>query len=315
MVAGEMSGLRVFVAGATGVLGRASMKAMVAAGHRVTGVARSDEKAELVRSMGGKPVSVDLFDAEAVSGAVRGHEVVCNFATNIPTSFAGYVRRSPWETNSRLHREVSRYLVDASLRAGASRYLQHSVALDYVDSAQRWIDEETPKDHPPHSGDAVEQAEGQAVRFTQGGGAGISLRFGYFYGSDAGSGLKMMLRSARLGFTPLPGRRDAYVSWVHTVDLGTSVVAALGAPAGIYNVVDDEPITRGALGIVLGEALGRRRLRSISRVPLRSYDYIGRSLRVSNARFKDASGWEPSVPSACQGWPETIRSSRAGTHA
>src|SRR5205823_3040706 len=75
---------RVFVAGATGVLGTRAVRWLNEAGHDVTGVARSDAKAELLKGLGATPVRVDLFDADAVRAAVAGHDVVCNLATRIP---------------------------------------------------------------------------------------------------------------------------------------------------------------------------------------------------------------------------------------
>src|SRR5438445_371281 len=119
--------MRVFVAGATGVLGRAAVRALVEAEHRVTGVARTERKAELVREIGAEPIPLNVFDPKAVVSSVEGHEVVCNFATKIPLRTAVIPRA--WATNNRLHREASQNLVDGALATGASRYLQHSIGF------------------------------------------------------------------------------------------------------------------------------------------------------------------------------------------
>lgn len=300
--------MNVFVAGATGVLGRAAVSALVAAGHRVSGVARTAEKAALLRDMGAEPVSADLFDPKALTSAVAGHEAVCNFATKIPASAMAYWRRSAWSTNDRLHREASRYLVDAALATGATGYLQHSAGFQYADGGDRWLDEDAPLAPPPH-GDSILEAEGQARRFTESGGVGIALRFGFFYGPLAPN-TRDLVRIARMGFVPFPGTSEAYLPWIHTNDLGTAVVAALGAPAGVYNVVDDEPITRGTWADILAQALGRKRLRLAPRTLMRlipqRYDYIRRSQRVSNRRFKGATAWSPSVASPREGWARTM---------
>lgn len=302
--------MKIFVAGATGVLGRRALRGFVDAGHMVSGVARSDVKANAVRDLGAEPVLVDLFDADAVAAAVRTHDVVCNFATHIPLSPLSYWRRSAWSTNDRLHRDASRILVDAAIAAGASHYLQHSVAFMYRHGAAQLLDEDAPLDPPPH-GDAVLEAESQAHRFAASGGTGVALRFGIFYGPDARSATDL-LRIARLGFLPAPGARDAYWPWIHTSDLATSVVAALGAPSGTYNVTDDDPLTRAEYGDVLARALGRKRLRHPPAFAVRlmgkRYDYLRRSLRVSNERFKRATGWTPTVPSSRDGWPSLVRS-------
>jgi len=298
--------VRVFVAGATGVLGRGAVTALVGAGHAVTGVARTPAKAELLRRMAAEPVRVDLFDPGAVAAAVHGHEAVCNLTTSVPPP-SRYFRRSPWAMSDRLHREASRCLVDGALATGATQYVQHSVAFMYADGGSSWLDEQSPLDPPPH-GLAVMEAEAQTRRFAQRGGAGVSLRFGFFYGAPAKTA-RDFLRVARMGFVPLPGRRDAYVSWIHTDDLGPAVVAALAAPPGEYNVVDDEPLTRDDLGSVLAQALGRKRLRIapiVTRLMGKRFDYIARSQRIANASFRKATGWSPSVPSPREGWGQMI---------
>lgn len=158
--------MKVFVAGATGVLGRSAVSALVRAGHSVTGVARTPAKEALLRRLDVTPVSTDLFDSRALMSAVDGSEVVCNFATRIPVSFVGYLRGRGWRANNRLHREVSRKLADAAMSTGIGRFLQHSIAFQYADSADRWIDEDGDLQPPPH-GLAVLEAERQARRFTR----------------------------------------------------------------------------------------------------------------------------------------------------
>ena len=116
-----------------------------------------------------------------------------------------------------------------------------------------------------------------------------------------------MLRLARSGFVPFPGAHSAYMSFVHVDDLATSVVAALSVPSGSYNVCDDEPLTRADLGAEFTQALGRRKsLRPapaiVSRLLGRRFNYLTRSQRVGNKRFKEASSWSPSVPTSRGRW-------------
>lgn len=300
---------RVVVVGATGVLGRSAVAALVGAGHDVTGAARSPGKAEVVSGLGARPVVVDVFDPDAVSSAIAGHDIVCNFATHIPRF--NYYFRSAWKTNDRLHRDLSRVLVDAALRQSAERYLQHSVAFMYADAGDRLVDEDAPIDPPPH-GHAVLEAEGNVRRFEADGRIGIALRFGLFYGPSATSA-RDLVRLARSGFVPFPGAADAFMSFVHVDDLGTSVVAALAAPAGVYNVTDDDPLTRAELGAEFARALGRRRPlraapRAVRRMLGKRYDYLGRSQRVSNGRFKESASWSPSVPTSRGRWGDVLGS-------
>ncbi len=285
------------------MLGRAAVSALVEAGHDVTGVARTGAKAEILSELGARPVVLDVFDEVAVASAVTGHEVVCNFATHIPR--ATYYFRSAWKTNDRLHRDLSRVLVDAALASGVQRYMQHAAAFMYADGGDRWLDEDAPIDAPPH-GHAVLAAEDNVRRFTKEGGAGVALRFGLFYGPSATSA-RDLLRFARAGFVPFPGGADAYLTFIHVDDLGTSVVAALSVPSGVYNVTDDEPLTRADLATEFAKALGRRKPlrpapRVVARILGKRYDYLGRSQRVSNARFKRSAAWTPAVPTSRGGW-------------
>jgi nucleoside-diphosphate-sugar epimerase len=297
--------VKVFVAGATGVLGKRALRELVAAGHDVTGVARTDDKAALVRSLGATPVRVDLFDAAAVKDAVSGHDVVCNLATHIPSTSKMALPRA-WDENHRVRTEASRNLVDAAIAAGASRYIQESICFIYGDHGSELIDEEAPLDAPKIGGSLI-AAEEQAERFTKAGGVGIVLRFGGFYAPDSGQ-TQDFVRMARNHLAPMLGSKSGYMPMIHADDLGSAVVAALKAPAGTYNVCD-ETSTRGEQMDALAHAVGVGRLVSAPAAlgKVGPLDYAARSERVSNRRFKEATGWQPAFPTAREGWPAVVR--------
>lgn len=294
--------MKVFIAGATGVLGRRAVRELVEAGHAVTGVARSESKAALVRGMGAEPVEVDLFDREAVKVAVAGHGVVINLATRIPPPSQA-ARPGAWSENDRIRSEASGHLVDAALDAGAGRYVQESIAFIYPDRGDRWIDEDVPLD-PPALGRANQAAEDQAGRFGQGGGAAVVLRFGQFYAADAVH-TRFMSRMARWRLPAVPGPKTAYVPAVAADDAAVAVVAALDAPAGTWNISDDVPLTRQAFNRAVADALGVKAPlvtgTSLLRMSPSTRFYL-RSQRVSNRRFKEATGWSPRYPDAGTGW-------------
>jgi nucleoside-diphosphate-sugar epimerase len=298
--------MKVFVTGGTGVVGTRAVPALVADGHEVTALARSGAKAEVVRSLGGTPVEVDLFDAQAVKDAVVGHDAVANLATSIPP-LSRAARSSAWEMNDRIRRDGSRILVDAALAAGASRYVQESIAFPYVDGGSDWIDEDHPVDNTfgPFSGAGV--AEAEAARFTAEGGIGVVLRFAAFYAPEASNVVTFNKAVRRFRVSPLFGDPDGYMSFIHAEDAGSAVAAALRAPAGIYNVGDDHPMTRAEAGEVLAAANGRRRAFAIPRLVRAlapaSAKRLAASQRVSNARFKAATGWAPAHPSIRGSWP------------
>jgi nucleoside-diphosphate-sugar epimerase len=300
--------MKIFLAGGTGVVGTRAVPALVAAGHAVTAVARTEAKAELVRSLGGEPVAVDLFDAEAVRAAVVGHEAVINLATSIP-SLTKAARASAWATNERLRTEASSHLVDAALDAGATHYVQESIAFPYVDNGDRWIDEDHPVEHVgPFNG--AGHAEAAARRFGDHGGTGVALRFAQFYAPEAAH-TQAFNAAVRRHLNPFIGDPDGYVSFIHAEDAGSAVVAALGAPSGIYNVGDDEPLTRTGAGRVVADALGVKPPHALPKVVRAATPGLGkllmRSLRVSNGRFKAATGWAPAHPSIRGSWPADAR--------
>jgi nucleoside-diphosphate-sugar epimerase len=304
--------MKVFVTGATGVLGRRTVPLLVAAGHAVTAVARSPQKAALVRTLGAEPVEVDLFDVSAVKTAVEGHDGVVNVATRIPPPSRAALPGA-WSENGRLRSVASRHLVDASLAAGVGRFVQESIAFIYPDCGDRWIDEDVALD-PPALGRPTVDAESQARRFTEAGGVGTALRFGQFYSSDSAH-TQYMCRMARRRLPPLPGPGSAYGPAIAVEDAASAVVAALAGPAGVWNVTDDEPLTRRAFNRAVADALGVGAARGTGTTLLRlsgNTRFYLRSQRVSNRRFKEATGWVPRYPDAAAGWAAMVAGRRAG---
>lgn len=294
--------MRIFVAGATGVLGIPVVERLTDAGHEVTGVARTAEKAAQLRALGATPVTVDLFDAPAVEAAVAGHDAVVNLATSIPPpSKAG--KAVSWETNNRLRAEASGVLVDAAIAAGARVFVQESIAFLYEDAGDRPLAEEAPLADTVWT-EAVRAAEANAARFTAAtaadGGRGIVLRFGGFFG-EAGEHTQLLLKAAQRGVSLDIGRHDAYFPVIDVEDAADAVLAALaGEASGVFNVVNDFPLTRRQSTTVWSQVLGRK----VRRLPAALSVAAGvaapstkRSMRVSNLAFKAATGWTPRHPS------------------
>jgi nucleoside-diphosphate-sugar epimerase len=300
--------MRICVTGATGVTGRRAVPLLVAAGHEVTAVARSPEKAAGLATAGASPIIVDLFDAAAVRRAVAGHEVVINLATAVPPSSRALLPGA-WKEMDRIRRDASAVLVDAALAGGVERFVQESFAPIYADNGDGWIDESWLM-KPARYNRTTLDAEASGNRFTGGGGTGVVLRFGWFYGPDPGGATLDMIGFVRKGWSPAPGP-EGYISSISHDDTATAVVAALGVPAGIYNVVDDEPVRRREFFGSLAEALGVGRPKFLPKWAGRLMGGVGetltRSLRISNRKFRDASGWAPKYPSVRDAWPDLLR--------
>ena len=299
--------MKIFVAGATGVIGRRLVPLLVGAGADVTGVARSPEKKKQLEKQGARAAKLDLFDPAAVEAAVAGHDVVINMATKIPSGMRLFAPGA-FNENIRIRTEASQNLASAAIAAGARRFIQESFSPAYPDRDDSWIDEEVAID-PPKYIESVSNAESAAAEFTRSGGAGVVLRFSMFYGPDSSLTLDM-LNAVRNGFAPTFGGGSAYMSSIYTDDAASAVVAALSVPAGVYNVTDDVPLRRRDAFDLLAKAMRVRPPRIMPGWLTRAFgsigETLGRSHRVSNAKLKNASGWTPGVPSLREGWPRLL---------
>jgi nucleoside-diphosphate-sugar epimerase len=238
--------------------------------------------------------------------AFKGHDAVVNLATAIPPT-AKFMQKKAWTENDRVRKQGSATIIDAVIAAGVERVVQESVSMIYPDRGDAWIDEECPPDTFPMA-QANLAAEANANRFSSAGGTGVVLRFGWFYGPGA-THSEEFFALALCHIAIMMGPPNSYVSSIHVADAGAAVGAALAVPAGTYNVVDDEPLTKRSYADALSAAAGKT---AWLRVPGRAALLLGnrltsltRSLRVSNARFREASGWRPMYPSARQGWIAT----------
>src|SRR5205809_2581056 len=281
--------MRAFVAGATGVLGRPTVRALVNAGHQVRGTARGPEKAEMLRSLGAEPVAVDLFDPDAVRAAVAGSEAVLHFATKIPPIMR--MRwKGAWRENDRLRSIASKHLVDAALAAGSHAFVYESITFLYGEHGDEWIGEDGSLSISSDLLKSTLDAERETKRFTEAGGRGIALRYAGFYAPYAQSTLDTVRLTRRRMF-PVPGDGSNFFSSIHVDDAATAAVAALQAPAGVYNVADDEPLRMRDYAKAITDAF---RLKPPRRLPRWLFIVVGggpakyllSSQRVVNARFK-----------------------------
>jgi nucleoside-diphosphate-sugar epimerase len=306
----------VFVAGGTGAIGGHVIPALVREGHAVTALARTPEKASGLVAQGATAVSVSLFDRSALTTVFGGHDAVVNLASAIPP-MTRFVSSKAWGNNDRVRTEGSAAVVDAALAAGVGRLVQESVCMLYRDQGANWIDEDAPIDRYPMAR-ANLAAEANASRFSAAGGTGTVLRFGWFYGPGA-THSEQLFALARRHLGVVLGPPAGYVSSIHLADAAAAVVAALHRPAGPCNIVDDEPLTKRDYADALARAAGASIwLRGPGRAALLFGDRLTsltRSLRVSNARFRAATGWAPRYPSAREGWIATAAALDERRHA
>jgi nucleoside-diphosphate-sugar epimerase len=300
--------MRVFVTGGTGAIGGYAVPALIRAGHTVSALARSSAKAIGLRDQGATPVTVSLFDRSGLAAAFTDHDAIINLASALPSTTA-FLRYSAWKENERVRTEGSAAVVDAARDAGVPQLIQESIVMIYADGGDDWIDEHHPVDHFPIAR-GNHAAEASARRFVAAGGRAIVLRFGVFYGRGAAHS-EQILAMARHHIGFVPGRSSTYLSSVHLADAAAGVVAALAAPGGTYNVVDDQPLAKREYARACADAVGVEAwIGAPGRFTLLLGDRatsLTRSLRVSNKRFRETTGWQPQYPSAHEGYAAMAR--------
>ena len=300
--------MKIFVTGATGVIGRRVVPRLISAGHQVTAMARSAESRRALEAAGARAVSTDLFDAAAVQRAVAGHDAIINLATHMPSSLPAMFMPGAWRENDRIRRTGSANLVDAAIATGATRFIQESFAPVYADGGDRWLDESWPLKVASYNRSILD-AEHSAQRFASSGGVGVVLRFAGFYGPDDFA--RTFIRVVKKGWSPLPGSRDAFISSIAHDDAASAVVALLTARSGTYNVSDDEPLRRRDYVGAIAEQVGVRSVKYTPRWAARLMGSLGelmtRSVRMSNEKLRRETGWKPVYPSARDGWRVVVR--------
>ncbi len=307
--------MRVFLAGATGVIGRQLLPMLLAEGHQVTATTRSPEKLDALRALGAEAVAVDALDADAMRAAVLDArpDAVIDQLTSLPARIDPRRIERDFALNDRLRSEGTRILVAAAEAAGASRILAQSIAFSYAPGPPGTLHREqdpllAPADAPkPYRRSAGAMADLEHAVLDAG---GVVLRYGYFYG--AGSAVS---RTGSLGQDvarrrlPLVGRGGGVWSFVHVEDAAGATVAALAAGSGPYNIVDDDPAPVSSWLPALAEALGAPRPRRvpapIARLAAGSYGVASmtRAQGASNELARRELGWRPRYPS----WREGFR--------
>ena len=320
--------MKVFVAGATGAIGKQLIPQLVAAGHEVTGMTRSPAKADALRALGAKAAVADGLDRTAVREAVlrAEPEAVIHQMTSLSGTFNLKKFDEFFALTSRLRTEGTEYLLEAAQAAGARRFLAQSQCNDFERTGALVKSEDDPLDPDPPAALRRLLAALRHLETATLGAAGIeglALRYANFYGpgTNLASGGEMveLVRKRRL---PIIGDGSGVWSLIHMVDAAAATVAALerGAP-GVYNVADDEPAPASVWLPELARVLG-------AKPPLRVPVWLGRlaageagvllftRLRgASNAKAKRELGWELRYPSWRDGFRHDVAAQPNGKAA
>jgi nucleoside-diphosphate-sugar epimerase len=303
--------MRVFLAGATGVIGSPLVPQLLQAGHEVTAMTRSVLRAAQLEAVGADPVVCDVFDADGVRAAMAAAspEAVIHQLTALPPRL-DWANLDLFDENNRVRTEGTRVLVDAALATGARRVVAQSIAFAYAPTGDRVKDEDAAlfTDAPPPVSGLVAAIVEHEQRVTGTAGVeGLVLRYGMLYGPgtyhDRRGSTAADIIAARV---PLIEGATGMYSWLHVADAASAAVAALerGAP-GIYNVVDDEPAPQPEWLPVLARALHADPPAAAEMLP--PPDTPEMSLRgASNAKAKRELGWRPRYASWREGFAASL---------
>ncbi len=315
--------MKIFVAGATGALGRSLVPQLVERGHEVVGMTRSAAKQDLVRSLGARPVVADALDADAVAQAVASAEpeVIVHQLTALSGPMSMRDARRPERSahtimTNRLRTEGTDHLLAAGRAVGARRFVAQSFGAFNVARAggpaqteADPIDRDSPAP-PPNAQAALLHLE-QAVTSIEWG-EGLALRYGGFYGPGTGISSApdaVMTAPIRKRRFPIVGDGGGIFSYIHIEDAAeaTAVAVERGRP-GVYYVVDDDPAPVREWLPVLASALDAKPPRRIPR-------WLGLLLAgetatvmmtevkgASNEKVKRELGWQPRYASWRQGF-------------
>jgi nucleoside-diphosphate-sugar epimerase len=302
--------MRLFLAGATGVIGSSLVPQLLSAGHEVTAMTRSVLRAAQLEAAGVDPVVCDLFDADALRAVMAdaSPEAVIHQVTALPARL-DWGNPNMFDENNRVRTEGTRVLVDAALAVGARRVVAQSIAFVYAPTGDRVKEEDAAlfTDAPPPLGGLVAAVVEHEQRVTGTPGIeGLVLRYGMLYGPGTYHDRRGSTAADIVaGRVPLVEGATGMYSWLHVEDAASAAVAALerGAP-GIYNVVDDDPAPQSDWLPVLAQAL-RTDLPAAETLPLP--DTPEMSLRgASNAKAKRELGWRPRYASWREGFAASL---------
>jgi 2-alkyl-3-oxoalkanoate reductase len=313
--------MKVFVAGATGALGRALVPQLVARGHEVVGMTRSASKQDLVRSLGARPVVADALDPDAVAQAVAsaGPEVIVHQLTALSGRMSARDMRHPDRSvaatmTNRLRTEATDHLLAAGRAVG-----QSIAAFRFAHTGGPVQTEADPLDPNPPAALRTAQAAilymERAVTTIEWG-EGLALRYGSWYGPGTGISLApdaVMAGPIRRRRFPIVGDGGGVWSLVHIQDAAAATAVAVErGERGIYNVVDDEPAPVREWLPVLASALDAKPPRRVPRWLARLL--AGETATVmmtevrgaSNEKAKRELGWTPRYASWRQGFAQGL---------
>ena len=294
--------MKVFVAGASGALGRPLVRKLIDAGHEVIGL--TSKHPEVIASLGARTAHVNAFDAEGLRDAVVAAkpDLIVHALTRLPNS--PFVTPSRLKIHDRLREEGTKNLIDAALAAGTPRMIAESITFAFRGRSE---DKMKPVENMggfQRSVTAAMSLESQVLEFE-----GVVLRFGLFYGPGTSINEEVPKALKRRTLAVI-GPGTAWWSFIHVDDAASGVVAAIerGKAGETYNICDDEPIlAKEALGVIAEAASVPKPIHLPDVGPRYMRYYFNKMTGANNSKAKIDLAWSLEFPTFKHGFPETVR--------
>ena len=306
--------MKVFVTGASGVLGHRLVERLADRGHRVYGLVRDEAGADLVTARGGTPRRGDVLDRNSLERAVPDVDILVHAATSIPTA----TKPAPeaWEQNDRVRRDGIENLV-AVAGDRVDRICFPSVVWVARQPDGTWFDE-TADRYPDRTSRSAATVEEYLTDASDEEGFDVTiLRCGFFYAPDAAHtrqfGQSLLSRNLPIVGRGILGREDARLSFLHADYAAHAFATAIDAEVtGTYHVVDDQPATFAEFLEAFATNLNAPRPYRVPAWLARYFigaentNLLSKPMLTSNDRFHDATGWEPMYPTYREGLSQVV---------
>ena len=294
--------MRIFVAGASGALGRPLVKRLLEKGHEVVGL--TSKRPEVVQELGATPAVANAFDPEGLKAEVvkASPELIVHALTRIPHT--AYLTPGRLKINDRLRVEGTKNLLEAARAAGTPRMIAESITFAFRGRSE---DNMRPLERMgsfQRSVEAVKSLESQVLEFE-----GVVLRFAFFYGSGTAMADEIP-KAIKRRMLRIVGPGTGWWSLIHIDDAAEGVVCAIekGKAGETYNICDDEPIlVKDAFGFI-AETIGARPPKHLPNVgPAFGRYYFNKMTGANNSKAKIQLGWNLKFPTFKEGYPQTVQ--------
>lgn len=308
--------MKIFLTGATGILGKRVTKMLVDQGHEVSALSRSSNNDIKIKNLGAEPRFGNLFDSNSLTPILADSEVILHLATKIPSK--KIIRKKDWAENDRIRIEGTRNLLKALNPSICNFFLLQSVTFIYGDHQGQIVTEDTPisKEQSYNLESAIVMEKLLAKALKEQKINGCSLRFGWFYSEDSYQTISM-LNMLKKGLFPIIGNGDFFWNLIHADDAAAAIIAAIDnlerINVSVLNICDNEPVEMGRLLTFIASQMKAPQTRNLGKKLAKiafgkaTFRFLTTSAKISNEKAKQILDWEPSFPNFNLGFQDVLQ--------